>query len=298
MLRQLHIFVLRVRSIPLSAPVIAVLLIALGPASADVIVLRNQKYLKGTVVSQTESVVVFREHSGQLIQIPKDTIRRMLYLSPAQEESMDRRARQEANARRLKQEKEVAQRRVWEEEQRRAKTARETAQKKRQTEADRHAQERAEKQPKQEWDPRTEALWRSLLIPGWGQYYSNRDRAGERVGAAFLASTLLAIDSQRRFHTTQQDYQSASNHLFLNVLASGTTPNVSLVALDVAAVSTNRGHLRQASTRYNVVFNLLLGVYLWNVTDALNYRFGFFDNLSLDLAAFDGGVGLAFRVRL
>lgn len=55
-------------------------------------------------------------------------------------------------------------------------------------------------------DPRPSAVWRSAILPGWGQYYKKQERKGKIFGISFISSGLLAVGSYLIEDSYHQDY--------------------------------------------------------------------------------------------
>ncbi len=58
-------------------------------------------------------------------------------------------------------------------------------------------------------DPRTRALWRSAVIPGWGQFYKGQKRKAVLTGAVFWGSLAATLIAYRKEKNTRQDYLRA-----------------------------------------------------------------------------------------
>lgn len=58
------------------------LLLSAIPVSSDTIILKSGKALKGTVESQSNNVIYFKDQTGKVTEIKKDDIRNMLYVEP------------------------------------------------------------------------------------------------------------------------------------------------------------------------------------------------------------------------
>jgi TM2 domain-containing membrane protein YozV len=56
---------------------------------------------------------------------------------------------------------------------------------------------------------RFKAAWRSLLFPGWGQFYSNRKTKGVILGVLNTTSLLATINSYKNYEDAKDDYEQA-----------------------------------------------------------------------------------------
>jgi len=56
---------------------------------------------------------------------------------------------------------------------------------------------------------RFKAAWRSLLFPGWGQFYSNRKTKGVILGILNTTSILATVDAYKNYEDAKDDYEQA-----------------------------------------------------------------------------------------
>jgi hypothetical protein len=140
------------------------------------------------------------------------------------------------------------------------------------------------------------ALYRSLLFPGWGQYYSER----KIVGAIFAGATAgvfvgLAINGN--------DYQNAKNG-YLTALA---TYNLSVSQGDVNAQNANFVNLQKALRSFNstkdtrnILLYTVAGIWLFNALESVIFfpnfsDIEFFEKLSPRLSRVENGVRLSLQ---
>ena len=64
---------------------------------------------------------------------------------------------------------------------------------------------------------RCAALWRSALLPGYGQYHLRRERSAFAIGSVFAGLSLLFLDQRRVYLASLQDYRELDSP---SVLAS------------------------------------------------------------------------------
>lgn len=99
-------------------------------------------------------------------------------------------------------------------------------------------------------DVRLSASWRSLLLPGWGQFYKQQGNKG----AAFMAAQAVAlaglIYAQTEVNRRHNDYLHIRDY-------------------DNPAIDDRYGEYRRAYQFRNVVGYVTLGIYLGNYLDAL-----------------------------
>jgi hypothetical protein len=171
---------------------------------ADTIFLKNGQTVTGDIVSQTRNRIDIQTTAG-LKRVQKTMVRRVVFSKKeSASEAAARRAREaaarkaEAEAARQAEAEAEAVRRAEVESARKAEAEAEAARKSqaeaetaaRQAEADRKEREAAEAARV----PITSsgALWRSMILPGWGQYYQGRTFAAFGYGGAFVGAAALA----------------------------------------------------------------------------------------------------------
>ena len=206
---------------------VAILLIALSPARAEEILLKNGSTLSGRVTGQ-DSMTVFVSTAQGMRSIPKAELVRIQYVSftPAQKaQALDARRAKDAAAalewERVRQLRETAERKRREEEL----EARIRAEK----EADaRAASERAaalrelvkkgqmEKpadEPISYWD----FAWRSLVLPGWGHFYLDRPVFGAAYAAGTAGFVATVYETHRRaLSAVRENHREAQRNFILS----------------------------------------------------------------------------------
>jgi hypothetical protein len=101
-------------------------------------------------------------------------------------------------------------------------------------------------------DVRLAASWRSLVLPGWGQYYKKQDTKGSAIMAAQALSLAALIYMQIETNRRHDDYLSKKTY---------GDPNI----------EDAYNEYRYAYQVRNVVGYVTLGIYLSNYIDALYY---------------------------
>ncbi len=133
---------------------------------------------------------------------------------------------------------------------------------------------------------RSDAAYRSLLVPGWGQVYNRQPVKGAVFGAAALAAVGGAVAYQLKGSKAEQDYQAK-----VTAGQLGSDPG--------AAAAKLREDATQAYRTRNVFVLGAIGV--WAVAAADAYLFGVdgdkaVEGLALTPAPVDGpGLALAWR---
>ena len=101
-------------------------------------------------------------------------------------------------------------------------------------------------------DVRLAASWRSLVLPGWGQFYKKQDTKGSAIIAAQVLSLAALIYMQIETNRRHDDYLSKRDY---------GDPNI----------EDSYNEYRYAYQVRNVVGYVTLGIYLTNYIDALYY---------------------------
>jgi len=109
---------------------------------------------------------------------------------------------------------------------------------------------------------RYKAALRSLFLPGWGQYYSERKSRAYIYNAAAIGLGVAVLLADRNFRTKRDDYQLALNELE-NAASLDELSRLQSVALD-----KNRQAYDAESTR-NLYLALTAGLYVYNILDAV-----------------------------
>lgn len=99
-------------------------------------------------------------------------------------------------------------------------------------------------------DVRISASWRSLVLPGWGQFYKQQDVKGSAIAAAQVLSLAALIFMQTEVNRRHNDYRRIKD--FNN-----------------PAVEDRYQEYRRAYQTRNVVGYVTFGIYLANYFDAL-----------------------------
>lgn len=101
-------------------------------------------------------------------------------------------------------------------------------------------------------DVRLAASWRSLALPGWGQFYKKQDTKGSAIIAAQVLSLAALIYMQTETNRRHDDYLAQKSYG------------------DPRVEDTYNEYRRAYQTR-NVVGYVTLGIYFLNYLDALYY---------------------------
>lgn len=242
---------------------VVVFLLSVSVVLGDTIYLKNGQVIQGQIISQDKDRVKFRSATGELI-IEKNAIRRITY-GDAPEKAPDEAKDQEAKQRLEEQKRLEAEK----DEKEKAELERLLAEKEKEL-------ERIKKECaplKAEADARAAAskkfgsssIWRSAVLPGYGQIYR-----GDRLrGGAFLGATLLTgyyyYSTYREYNSARLSYRQAGSLSPVSALSSNTYITAGVFAF----VNQRRSRMQVQSARANFAAGLLLTTYLWNLGDAV-----------------------------
>ena len=228
---------------------------------ADTVYFKDGKQIQGEVMGQDKKEVKFRDENGNFSKIAKAKIRRIKYgtqkvLTPeevaeqkkaaAKEErrKKEERERQAEEAERQAEEKRRAeaaeQERLEEERERQAEEAERQAEEKRRAEEAEQERLEEERERQEEEKERIEdarnrtpvsVLWRSAILPGWGQFKMENYRSGAVDLGIFGLTAGLVAGSGDRVRSSKEAYNSGSmmNAIMAPIIfsnLSGTTGRV------------------------------------------------------------------------
>lgn len=246
-------------------PVLSVLLImiyAVHPLIAQeiekrVVYLRNGEILYGRIVTQSASKIWLRTRKNVLV-IPKENIRRIVYNTPREQEfirTFDQERKRHAHVlkKRLEEQRKMD-RTEWEAEfSRRLKTRQEVEEFKRMTREEQIA-----------WS----SLWRSALIPGWGQYYRGEHIKGSIFAGLFLVSGLIWRKMDNDFKAVSDEFNSNTPLLAASLL---TSPSAAKIILVMSLTDDIRVRKQAASNRAAMTGSIFAGLYVINLIDAFSF---------------------------
>lgn len=124
------------------------------------------------------------------------------------------------------------------------------------------------------------AVLRSLVLPGWGQMYQNRQIAGTAYFLFFLGGIGFSAYQYKEFKTESHDYDYKAN-TYLFALYSRDSSSQFLAR---SAMHSQKSDVDRALHRAEIAGGVLAGIYLLNLFDVVIFRPK--DNLSLRASAF------------
>lgn len=257
-----ELFGTRIRSI---AVCLAVLFAALA-LSADTIYLHSGQKIQGTIVSQDAKSIRIKSGGKEQV-ILKTAVRRITYEDKktaeqeAEEERIAREKKAQEDAEREKAEAERLDRmeklRI-EGEKLKAEIA---ARNEKQKQAEEAARERSLRAG---WP----SVWRSFVLPGWGQYYRGDKPRGIGYMAAAGLSAYYVYALNQQYRAARADYQDAQT------LALASMPSASSTSIYSSFLYANirRNDMHRSALRANFAAALLIAAYAFSGSDALFYR--------------------------
>lgn len=242
--------------------------------------LKNGTMYEGTITYQDADKIQIQTSSG-LEVIYKITIRRMTFGERKPESAEDKALAEKASEARAREEKEkkdrlareaaAAERRAREEaEQKRIKEEsdlrRQNAALRQELEALRESQRRREQtaldnQERSGWP----SIWRSLLVPGWGQFYRGDVVSARVFATGALISTYYLYEANRRYVDARSLYSDASR------AAVFVVPTRSSEGISAGFLYANqqRNLLRTRAGNANIALGVVGALYLANVVEVL-----------------------------
>lgn len=262
---------------------IATLLVILSTAlSAENILLKKGGTIKGKVIEQDQYKLKIRKEDGTTIVLNKTEILKVVYkenLSAAEEEKL-RKAEEEKE--RIKKEKEEAAR-LKKEQEEAARLEKENAKNNAALEAE--AKRKAEEDAKlAEADrknlTRKGAMWRSAVLPGWGQWKQGRKVQAIVYPSIIAVGLFFTYDKHRMYLNAKRDYNNLENPYTTNGLVRAAfTPQSAAVSPSEAVVASQLGPFkgqRESVERHYQEMQYIgiatLLVYAWNIFDAYYFH--------------------------
>ncbi|MBX7058651.1 MAG: hypothetical protein K1X75_11345 [Leptospirales bacterium] len=257
---------------------------------ADTVFLKNGQQLEGKVIGQTRTSVTFRPVTGAVRTIAKSDIRRIAY-GPTQSDAEARAEQERRDRLRETQALSAENRRLMEDEWRRLDTERNKLEEERRrideewARLDRGREDSGRRPPTvsnpTDSDRLIAAFMRSLIFPGWGQYYQGRTTTGYIYAGSYLALAGATIATESAYYRLRGKYSDRAN-LFLVTspvaLSFLGVPITDLTGFQISGflqardVGDARFRQEQASRRANFLRTALVAFYAWNLVDVVIYR--------------------------
>jgi len=243
---------------------LAIFLLALFPAAADTIILQNGRTVEGTIVAQDAKAVRIRTKQGEIL-IQKTQIKRITY--------------SDAEAKRTEQEKAEKLRREEEEKHRAEKEAAERTEIEKLRAENDDLKERLTRIETERKDAEARmrdrsdraglpSVFRSIAVPGWGQYYRGDRLRGSILMASAGLTAYTAFRFNRQYLHAREEFSRAESFAVLS-LAPGTAGPIYGAFLHA---NIHRNTMHRAALRLNFSLAVLSTLYLYSAGDAFLYR--------------------------
>lgn len=274
----------------LSNSVIMVIILCFGfSIFADTVYLKNGATIEGKIVGQSRKNVRIKTDKGLKV-IPKSNIRRLRFgkvIDPNKQKEAELKKKQEAERKR----QEAEQKKLDELD--------------KQREAER---KRTEKDNQVTEDVRGPVLWqailRSSILPGWGQYYQGRENMAWIVGGSFGGALAGAAYFDYRYRRDRIAYDdNVDTFLFTSplVLSSvglsipDTSPFLLTGLFQTESTIASRQNMEDSARYADFMTGVLAGVYIWNIVDVIIYHPD--ENQSLRLKTTPDGFAFRYDLR-
>lgn len=247
---------------------ILIFFLSSGPLFADRILMKSGQVLNGKIIRQSRKDITVRLASG-VRTVSKTQVRRVFFGKNADAEMKKEEALQLA-ALKTKAEQEL----------KAATDAKQTEAKKEEAE-----QEHKNQRPTRHQEPvdRTNimsALWRSALVPGWGQYYQGRIWSGVAYGGLFLGAAGAVYSSNGSLVAARSDLDAAASFVFYSVGINGLAvvqatgnqlaqDSLVLQFLTIGQRNSAAASVKSAQSNLNIAGGILATVYLVNLADVV-----------------------------
>ncbi len=214
---------------------------------ADTLTLKDGTVLEGKILSQSQVQIQIQTKEG-IKTIPKPAVRRIVFgpsdveKKPEKTPEQEEEERQKAEA--LRKEQEAAER----------------ARKEREAELERQRQiQIAEERSRG-------ALWRSAVLPGWGQYYKGEERRGAYFFAGNLAALFVLYDGRTKFQANLAKARTAETIGFIGLTMRGSATPANLIARSMFQEA--RTGMETGGRQAFVGLLAFVGLYVYNLMDA------------------------------
>ena len=202
------------------AAIVVSLVLTSGSLYADVIFLRNQRYIKGSVTGQSTDSIQVKLADGTVKSIKKKAIKKIIYVPAARQTELDEEAKR-IREERARREREERRKRELEEQKRREAIRKKREEERRRREAARRARERKQRNEERLFG----ATWRNAVFPGWGHVYGGRDELGKQLMYASGFTLFFWYILDRDFRAA--DYDTAVN---AGLIGAAGSPAIAITA--------------------------------------------------------------------
>jgi len=116
------------------------------------------------------------------------------------------------------------------------------------------------------------AAFRSFLIPGWGQMYKNERNKGGLIFFSLILMSSFYVNSSVQYNSAQNDYNRALILAGSSYFHREHIVPISLYAQEMGSEASNR--IKKYGDYGNYSFFMMIGIYIYNLVDALLFSNG------------------------
>ena len=232
---------------------------------ADILFYKSQRYIKGKVTGQDSDAVEFRKEDGSVVRIGKSRIKKIIFLQEDAQNEQDKIAAAQEELK-LKEIQEAREARMKEEARQKALLVAEQQKK---------AQEEIAKKREKKYSRvlYTGALWRNLLLPGWGQMYksSSEKKKGQILMGTAVFSWLFTYNAYVRYNKAKKDYE---NYKTTSNILPRNSSSLLYSWSSYQNAKEDEKDMNLYAAQVNIGSNLLAIVYLYSLLDGYFYKVG------------------------
>lgn len=214
---------------------------------SETILLKNGNVIKAKVIEQTSKEITIKTPDGKVQKFSKFSILKVIYKDI---DSI------EAQKIKLEEEKKLAEKNKAAEEK---KLAEEALKKPKKT---------TETKPTEKGKTRMGVVWRSMLIPGWGQHEENRKIPSIIYPSVIALSLFGAYEKNREYRNSVRDFNNLGSPYFVPPPSSATLLNPISAYIYNKSFENQRDAVENHKNTRNTYLMGALLVYLINIADA------------------------------
>ncbi|WCL49717.1 LA_0442/LA_0875 N-terminal domain-containing protein [Leptospira sp. GIMC2001] len=174
---------------------------------AETILYKDGSKIQGKVTAQNKNSISVKTKDGNLLEISKDSILKVVYKDRISDIEEAKIRENEKKAELAREEK----LRIQEEERIKKLEAKQLEEAKTQESKNNQIQEPPKEIAISQSPTAFGAFWRSLLVPGWGQFYQGRKVAGIIYPSLILGGGYAAYEKNRIYRNALRDYNNINN---------------------------------------------------------------------------------------
>lgn len=134
--------------------------------------------------------------------------------------------------------------------------------------ANSQSEKNIEENPDQKSQSRLPYVWRSAILPGWGQFANDRKIKGIAIFGIFAVGAGIELYSYNKYRAAINDYSNAGDNFIQNTLLANTNASGVAFYLNYKNFSTERDRIDNYENRLEAGGAALAILYLYNILDA------------------------------